>query len=425
MMYKAAVVLFIILTVLHMSGCIAIPVPTGSSEYGATPSKIKKGMTRNDIVERFGAPVAQTTDGRFLLYVYTGSSGVQVLGAGLVGNYAVAGTGRLDSSYSGRLLLEFDSTDRVKGENEYLCGAHDLRCGTDPAGSLLAMLQENYDAPVVRKYQQSVTTSFALCDAASKGELGTVETLLTEGLNVNNLCRFRVPSRTGPDQESGTALHAAIFNTKPEIVQVLLAHGASVNAKDQDGRTALYAAVVQGDSDLVQLIFARGANVNAKDKDGHTALYAAAVHGDSDLVRLMLAHGAEVNMNAKRQRGPTVLHEAISRSNIEVVRLLLDYGAEVNVKDEFYRTPLHQAAFVGNSAMVKALLGSGARTGATDKDGDTPLHDAASQGHLSVVEALLIGGAAVDVVDNRGKTPIDLATDPRVIKLLKQHASKK
>jgi hypothetical protein len=83
-MLKTAVALALLLTVLLSSGCVSggfvIPVrAVAENTYGASPSAIKKGMTRAEIVGKFGEPVTKTADGRFLVYEYGGRTGFRVI----------------------------------------------------------------------------------------------------------------------------------------------------------------------------------------------------------------------------------------------------------------------------------------------------------------------------------------------------------
>ena len=52
-----------------------------------------------------------------------------------------------------------------------------------------------------------------------------------------------------------------------EMVQILLANGADVNAKDKDCKIVGFAES-DGYIDIVQALLAKGANINAKDEDG-------------------------------------------------------------------------------------------------------------------------------------------------------------
>ena len=55
-----------------------------------------------------------------------------------------------------------------------------------------------------------------------------------------------------------------------KAVKQHLAAGADVNSKSKHGRTPLHAAVVGGSKEIVELLLAKGANVNATFKAGAT-----------------------------------------------------------------------------------------------------------------------------------------------------------
>ena len=57
-----------------------------------------------------------------------------------------------------------------------------------------------------------------------------------------------------------------------ELVKLLLAKGADVNAVDDQGNTALMLAANAGEFQIVASLIDAGANVNAKNKEGLTAL---------------------------------------------------------------------------------------------------------------------------------------------------------
>lgn len=112
-------------------------------------------------------------------------------------------------------------------------------------------------------------------------------------------------------------------NNKNNVMQVLIARGADVNAKDGTGDTALMEASFHGYHDVVQLLLAKGADANATDSMGRNALLRACERGGHlDVVQLLIAKGADVN--AKNNRGQTPPSHA---KNAEVKALLVKAGA--------------------------------------------------------------------------------------------------
>jgi len=74
-----------------------------------------------------------------------------------------------------------------------------------------------------------------LLEASEKGDTGTVQALLAQGVDVN-----------AKDNAGDTALMYTAAFGKTVTVQALLAHGADVNAKDNNGFTALIFAAGGG-----------------------------------------------------------------------------------------------------------------------------------------------------------------------------------
>jgi ankyrin repeat protein len=88
---------------------------------------------------------------------------------------------------------------------------------------------------------------------------------------------------------------AAYWGCVP-MMEVMLAHGAQVDARTAFGSTVLMNAARNQHIGAVALLLDRQADVNTRDPDGNTALHHAVMPcsptGQEDLVRLLLARGA-------------------------------------------------------------------------------------------------------------------------------------
>ncbi len=103
------------------------------------------------------------------------------------------------------------------------------------------------------------------------------------------------------DSTDETPLHDAATDGHKEVVKLLLANRADVNAKDNDGLTPLHEAASQPQKgvleykDVVELLLANKADVNAKDNDGLTPLHyakdAEEITGRKDMTELLRKHG--------------------------------------------------------------------------------------------------------------------------------------
>ncbi|XP_020294497.1 26S proteasome non-ATPase regulatory subunit 10-like [Pseudomyrmex gracilis] len=113
-----------------------------------------------------------------------------------------------------------------------------------------------------------------------------------------------------------------------EIAELLLNHGANVNASDKSGISPLCLAVRKGHVNEVKMLMVRGANVNAETRDGTTPLHDAIQFDNMKIAEVLLHHGA--NVNASDTSGVTPLRFAIEKENVEVVAMMLDRGANIN-----------------------------------------------------------------------------------------------
>jgi len=246
---------------------------------------------------------------------------------------------------------------------------------------------------VLNYYKYVLLNSFGLTptsvyEAVYKGDVDTVRRYLEQGGNVNAKYGF----------DGNTPLQRAAQNNNKDMVEMLIAKGADVNAKDKDGNTPLQRAAQNNNKDMVEMLIAKGADVNAKDKDGNTPLQRAAQHNRKDVAELLIAKGADVN--AKDKDGNTPLQRAAQHNRKDVAELLIAKGADVNAKDKDGNTPLQRAAQHNRKDVAELLIAKGADVNAKDKDGNTPLQRAAQHNRKDVAELLIAKGADVNAKYN-------------------------
>jgi hypothetical protein len=104
-------------------------------------------------------------------------------------------------------------------------------------------------------------------------------------------------------QSNVTLLHDAVFRNRRDMVELLLAYHANINARNGFGYTPLHQAIMNQNTEIVQLLLDNGADVHIKAKNGDTPLKLLRWEKNTrtrkqplqpflDIEKLLLAHGA-------------------------------------------------------------------------------------------------------------------------------------
>ncbi len=221
----------------------------------------------------------------------------------------------------------------------------------DDRETLRWLLDQGADVNAVAPPGTAGAGRTALMEAARGGRREVLDLLLARGAAVD------AKTGTGP-----TALIEAAYAGQLAIVKTLLDHGADVNARfdappdpakpqdPPDGGTALTVAAQQGDLMLVRLLLARGAAVEARGRSGQTALWTAGARGDGALVATLLAGGADPRAAVPNSLGPpgatSTLMAAVLSDDLASVRAIIAQGVDVNA-----------GASQGETALLLALRG--------------------------------------------------------------------
>lgn len=255
-----------------------------------------------------------------------------------------------------------------------------------------------------------------LHDAAFRNDLGTLNKLIIAGANINEpFYDNRVCS--------ATPLHYAASNGSYEAAQMLIKHGANVNAITSAGDTPLHIAVGispawtcnirqtqrgDGSNKVAQLLIEKGAKLLKKNKYGSLPIYNAIWYGRVDMIDLFLKNGIDVNFQSKPD-GPNLFmlssniatyNNMNKKDSIEVAKFLLSKGANNDCNLRSGVTALHIACKSGNTEHVKFLIDMGFNINKQDIEGNTPLHYAAKYCYIETFNMLLTLGARVDIKNN-------------------------
>ncbi len=239
-----------------------------------------------------------------------------------------------------------------------------LEAGADPNdGESLYHSTEHRDARCLRAllaHGVRIDATNALKHALDHLDPEPVRLLLEAGADPNEL-----------EPWGETALHHAIRRGRgPAQVDLLLRHGAAIDATNRDGHTAYAMARRLGDRAIADHLRARGANEALSDVD---AFLAACADGDERAARDRLARDPDL---VARLADPdrALLVEAARLDHREAVRLMLDLGFPIEARGgDSAGTAVNHAAFRAHAEMVDLLLARGADVEAVNHFGGTAL----------------------------------------------------
>ena len=189
------------------------------------------------------------------------------------------------------------------------------------------------------------------------------ESPLTMAIGRGHLEIARILLEAGADANRRDAFYQSPLDRarSVEAVELLLKHGANLEAFDRRGLTALELAIERRDEATARILLAHGARVVlAQGKD---PFLPAAQKGDVALIRLLLAAGAD-----PRNPPTRAIPELMERGDdAGAVKLLLDAGADPNARTQWNETLVERALFRKRWAILRALADAGAALQAPDE----------------------------------------------------------
>ena len=258
----------------------------------------------------------------------------------------------------------------------------------------------------------------ALMLVVRTGQLAAAEALIEAGADVNAKERWA----------GQNALMWAGAQLQPEMVKLLLAHGAEVDARSavrewtrkvsseprpkelaQGGLTPLMFSARTGCVECAELLLDAGADINLADPYGVTPLVVATLNLQNDFAAFLVGKGADINqwdlygrtplyvaidmMDYPPPRGPPKLPGGTEdpMTGLELAEFLLDRGANPNSQLKQWRPPFVRLARGQDNTLA---------TGAT------PLLRAAHASDVGAVKLLLAHQALVDLPNASGITPL-------------------
>ena len=171
-----------------------------------------------------------------------------------------------------------------------------------------------------------------VADAAMRGDIETVRSLLREGADVN-----------AAQGDGMTALHWSAVNDNAAMIELLLYAGATLESTTRlGGYTPLHLASREGQSDAVRALLEGGSKPNTFTTTGVSAVHLAAQAGKPDAIRALIGHGGDVDAR-DRQSGRTPLIFATAQNRLEAIATLIEAGADVSLATDVKDYPVLSA----------------------------------------------------------------------------------
>ncbi len=185
---------------------------------------------------------------------------------------------------------------------------------------------------------------------------------------------------------------AAIDADDAGIIAEILAAGYDPDTDLGAGATALHRAAAGNHADLIPILVAAGADLEARSTR-RTPLMLAAVGAGGKTVTALLDAGANPTAGDRGFFGATALHIAAYNGNVEAIDALLAAGVDIDIKEGTQGTPLIYAAIRGQTEAVQHLVDLGADLTARDNSGLTALGWTDQAAHPAVAAILIAAGA--------------------------------
>ena len=159
-------------------------------------------------------------------------------------------------------------------------------------------LQESVAPPKVGTPEEHLKVAKLLIEDGAYYDIGSASAL-NDVARVEALVTEDATLAHKPLEFDMTALHWSARAGAEETSQLLIRHGADVNALNRSHRTPIQLAAEMNQADIVNLLAEAGADLNTQDKKGRTPLHRATYEGKVEAAEALLASGADPSVTNK------------------------------------------------------------------------------------------------------------------------------
>lgn len=202
------------------------------------------------------------------------------------------------------------------------------------------------------------------------------------------------------DDRGDTAMMRAAMWGHPSVVEILVCHGAEIDAVNNDGWRALVFACGNQNIDMVSLLLRLGSQSSGLQEGRKCPLAIAAFSAKKDIFDKLREGGF-----AESDRVVAML-ESLRGGNVDITRILWRSSDLPRLETASGSTCLGVAVECGHIPMVEFLVSQGVSLISPRERWDSPLHVAARRGRISMVEFLISQGCEFQQRNLTGDTPL-------------------
>ena len=297
---------------------------------------------------------------------------------------------------------------------------YDTKNKEDEWKILQLLLEKKADTEVKDKHNNTL-----LMKATKHNNFTLAELLIKHDADVNATNNagetpLKIVTDKLPYNHTDTQLH------EWKILQLLLEKKADTEVKDKHKNTLLMKSIQYRQFKLAELLIKHGANVNAPNDADETPLKIVVdnflydtedTEDEWKILQLLLEKKADTEV--KYQHGNTLLTKFAERRNLNLVKLFIKYGADVNITNNRGQTPLeiicekllshpNLKTTEEDIEVIELLLENKANIEKKDKGGNTLLTEFVRNSNLKLVKLFIEYGADVYAINNYGLTALEI-----------------
>jgi len=209
------------------------------------------------------------------------------------------------------------------------------------------------------------------------------------------------------DSDGNTILHiTARDGGDALIINSILDHDASINARNKAGDTSLTIAVRQDKEAAGVLLLNRGADIFAANANGESPLFLTFPSPERRTSQIKQWMLTPQTLSARDGLGNTALHYAAQWRFDSWIPPLIQMGAQTESANATGETPLFSAVKQDSPSTIKVLIDNGASLQARDTLGNSVLHAAVRWNAIHSAETVLDMGLDINCHALNGKTPL-------------------